>query len=142
MRIKKLLTLLLIGAASAAALTACTGDGNGGPPPTGPTAGTFAVTLSTPNADDGAIVFRVTGPGITQVTKAVASHYMHFDQSGTSLTVVMVGDLADGTLLTFRVPDVSAVSSYSATVLEVADRTNELRGSLGTYGLSVGLASS
>lgn len=139
---KKLGALIMAVAASAVGLVACSGDGNGGPPPTGPTAGTFAVTLSTPNTDDGAIVFRVTGPGVTQIANAVPSRYMHFDQVGTSLTVVIVGNLADGTLLTFRVPDVSAVSSYSATVLEVADQTNELRGSVGGYGLAVAPASS
>jgi hypothetical protein len=138
----KLCALIALGAASAIGLTACSGDGNGDLPPTGPTAGTFAVTLTTPNADDGAIVFRVTGPGITQVTSAVASYYIHYDQTGTSLTVVIVGDLEDGALLTFRVPDVSAVSSYGATALEVADRANELRGSVGSYGLNVAPASS
>jgi hypothetical protein len=139
---KQLCTLIAIGAASAVGVVACSSDGNGDLPPTGPTAGTFAVTLTTPNPDDGAIVFRVNGPGITQVTNAVASHYMHFDQAGTALTVVVVGDLADGMLLTFRVPDVSSVSSYSATVLEVADRTNRLRETVGSYGLSVAPASS
>jgi hypothetical protein len=138
---KKLFIGLLMSAVSAVGLVACGGDGNGDLSPTGPTAGTFAVTLSTPNADDGAIVFRVNGPGITQITNGNPAHYMHFDQAGSAITVVIVGDLEDGTLLTFRVPDVDAASSYGATVLEVADRTNELRGSVGTYGLSVGQVS-
>ena len=50
---------------------------------------------------------------------------------------VFVGDVASGPLLTFRVTDVDAVGAYEATLLEVADRTNELRASLADYAVEV-----
>ena len=105
--------------------------------PTGPTAGTLSVTLTTPNMDDGAILFEVTGPDIVSVTVTVPEHYTHVGQDGSTLTIVVVGNIESGLLVGIDVPDVGAVASYSATATEVADRTNELRSSLSGYELTV-----
>ena len=105
--------------------------------PAGPTAGTLSVTLTTPNMDDGAILFEVTGPDIVSVTVTVPEHYTHVGHDGSTLTMVIVGDIESGLLVGFDVPDASAVASYSATALQVADRTNELRGTLSGYDLTV-----
>jgi hypothetical protein len=127
-------TLVAIAAALTLAI-ACGDDGPGGP--TGPISGTLALNLTTPNADDAALVLRLTGPGITQVSASDPSTYLYSSQDGATLTAVIVGDLQNGSVLRFRVPDVNAVSSHSGTVLEVADEANALRGSLAGYGLSV-----
>ena len=109
--------------------------------PTGPEAGILTVTLTTPHADDGAILFRLDGPGMTDVSSVAPSLYSRFletfAESVDEVTAVFVGDVASGPLLTFRAPDASLVDSYEATLLEVADRTNSLRESLGGYGLEV-----
>jgi hypothetical protein len=116
-----------------AATVACGGsDGT-----TGPTAGTLTVTLTTPNTDDGAILLTVSGPDMTQIAVDDTSLYVRYAQDGTTVTAVLVGDLESGSLVTFHVPDVDAVSSYSATITQVADRSNVLRGSLTGYALTV-----
>lgn len=115
-----------------AATVACGSDST-----TGPTAGTLTVSLTTPNADDGAMLLTVSGPDMTQIAVEDTSLYVRYAQDGTTITVVLVGDLRAGSLVTFHVPDVDAVSSYSATITQVADRNNVLRGSLTGYALTV-----
>ncbi len=105
--------------------------------PAGPTAGTLSVTLTTPNIDDGGILFRVTGPDIVSVSVTVPEYYTHVGQNADTLTIVVVGNVASGMLVGFDVPDVGAVASYSATVTQVADRANALRADLTAYGLTV-----
>lgn len=105
--------------------------------PTGPTAGTLSVTLTTPNVDDGAILFELNGPDISAVSVTVPAHYTHVRQDGVTLTVVVVGDIESGLIVGFDVPDISAVASYTAIVTQVADRTNELRSDLAGYDLTV-----
>lgn len=117
---------------------ACGDDDDDGPSgPSGPTAGTLTLTLDTPNADDGAILFTVSGPDMTQIAAPDASLYFRFAQDGNTVTAVLVGDVEDGALLTFRVPDIDAVASYGATVVQVADRDNELRPAVGGCVLTV-----
>jgi hypothetical protein len=120
-----------------AATLACGGDGNAPTGPQGPTAGTLTVSLTTPNNDDGAILLTVSGPDMTQLASADASLYFRHAQAGTTITAVLVGDVAGGDLVTFHVPDVDAAGSYSATIQQVADRSNALRGSLTGYSLTV-----
>ena len=127
--------ITVAGLALAVAL-ACGGDG-GTTGPTGPTAGLLTLTLTTPNADDGAILLSVTGPSMTQVAASDVSLYFRSVQTGTTATAVLVGDIRGGSLLTFRVPDVDAAGSYSATIQQVADRGDALRGSLSGYSLVV-----
>jgi hypothetical protein len=117
---------------------ACGSDDDDGPTgPTGPTAGTLTVTLDTPNADDGAILFGVTGPDMTQIAASDPALYFRYAQDGSEVTAVLVGDLADGALITFRVPDIDAAASYVATIDQVADQGNELRDPLAGYTLTV-----
>ena len=118
-----------------AGLAACGGDGGTADPV--PEPGTLVVSLTTPNADDAAILLRITGPGITQVAAANAGQYMKVLLEGDDLTAVLVGDLASGALIRFHVPDVGAVASYASSVLQVANETNALRGSTGGYLLAL-----
>lgn len=115
---------------------ACGDDDSGGPVDPGPTVGTLTVTLSTPNADDGAILLEVTGPDMTQVTTANPALYFRYSEAAGQLRAVFVGNIGDGALLSFRVPDVNAVASYIPTIVELADRDNQLRDSAG-YQLTV-----
>ena len=59
------------------------------------------------------------------------------ETGATSITAVLVGDLAVGTILEFEVPDGSSASDYTATVVEVADRQNALLDDLAGYELTV-----
>ena len=103
-----------------------------------PHAGTLTVRLTTPHVDDGALTFTLSGPAINNATAANASLRLFTRGSGQSTIVgVLVGDLANGAVVTLYVPDVTAAAGYAAQVLEVADRNDALRASLAGYALSV-----
>ncbi len=55
----------------------------------------------------------------------------------TTRRIVLAGDLKTGPLVTFVVPDVSRAPLYSAIVLEVANRDNAVRSSIGAYKLTI-----
>ena len=116
---------------------ACAGDatGNGGPPGSG----TFILRLTTPHADDGAVLFELSGPAIDTVVAANASLRLFTRRANNPSTIVcaIVGPVAGGVVATLRVPASDAAAAYSARVVEVADRQNVLRGSLAGYGLVV-----
>lgn len=105
---------------------------------TGPQAvpGTLAVTLTTPNTDDGAIMFTVTGGELSNATLVDPSFQLYTHEGASSLTAVIVGDIEAGAVLEFDVPDIDALESYSAEVDQVANRANDLQALTG-YSLSV-----
>jgi hypothetical protein len=112
--------------------------GNDSSSPTPAQTRTLRVSLATPNTNDGAILFEVSGPAIGAVA-AVNGSYRLFTRPVGSTTVraVVAGPVANGTLVTVIVPDGSAANSYAATVTEVVDRQNQLRPQLSGYVLSV-----
>ena len=115
----------------------CGDDDNGSTGPPDPVPGTLTLTLGTLHLDDGALVLRLQGANITQVELATPGLYLRFLDDQTGVTAVFVGDIVSGDLLTFHVPDVNRPGSYSGTVLEAADRSNVVRGSLAEYTLAV-----
>ncbi len=122
-----LIAMLLLG-------LACSNDVAGG----GTQAGSLTLRLITPHADDGAMTFQVSGPAIESATAANGSLRLFTRREGGSTVVgAVVGALANGALITLRVPDVGAAASYTATVLEVADRQDALRTSLTGYALTL-----
>ena len=124
--------LALVAALSVSA--ACSND----PVAIVPHAGTLTLRLTTPHVDDGALTFTLSGPAINNATAANASLRLFTRGSGESTIVgVLVGDLANGAVVTLNVPDVTAAAGYTAQVLEVADRDDALRDSLTGYALAV-----
>ena len=115
---------------------ACSGDSTGGDAQPG----VLTVRLTTPRSDDGAMTFEVSGPAIDSVIVVDASLRLFTrreGEGGSTVSGVVVGALADGIVVTLRVPDVGAAAGYTARVLEVADRQNALRTSLAGYALTV-----
>jgi len=113
---------------------ACSDDSTGGAPP----AGTLIVRLTTPHADDGAMLFEVSGPSIDSASAVNGSLRLFTRRVGGSTVVgAVVGALANGAVVTLYVPDVGAAAGYTARVLEVADRQDALRTSLAGYALTV-----
>ena len=131
-----------------ALLLSCGGGDRGAtstepPPPPQPTApvavpGTLTVRLATPNADDGAIVFEITGPSpATDVAAAAQGAFVHARANGNTSRVAVFGALGAGALVRFSVPDVNAVQQYAAQVIEVSDRGSALRASVAPYQLTI-----
>jgi hypothetical protein len=124
----------LAGAGCSDAPTGGGGGGGGG----GGQAGTVILRLTTPHADDGAVLLEVTGPPIDSAIVVSPSLRLFTRRAGDSTIVgVVVGVVTDGATVTLHVPDVSAAAGYRARVLEVADRRDALRGSLTGYALTV-----
>ena len=112
---------------------ACTDE----PTNPGPGDGTLVMRLITPNADDGALSFEISGP-VDSVSASTGSLQLFTRRlDGSTLLGAVVGELGDGAIVTLHVPDVSAAALYQATVLEVADRDDALRSSLAGYALTV-----
>jgi hypothetical protein len=98
--------------------------------------GTLTLRLTTPNADDGAMTFEVSGAPIESITVVDGSLRLFTRRINVStIDGAVVGSLNNGVLVTLHVPDVTA--GYTAMVLEVADREDALRPSLDGYVLTV-----
>jgi hypothetical protein len=102
-----------------------------------PRIGRLTVRLTTPNTDDGAMTFEVTGAPIDSVVVANPSLVLFTRRNGATIVGAVAGALAGGAVVTLYVPDGGAAAGYSARVLEVADRQDLLRGSLAGYALTV-----
>lgn len=97
-----------------------------------PEPGTLSVSLTTPNTGDAGILFTVFGT-VTDVSVS-GSSYTLFSRLGSGEARVLVfGNLQTGPVVTIDVPDVGAVASYSATVLDVIGRSNDVRSSHAGY---------
>jgi len=100
--------------------------------------GTLSLTLTTPHADDGAMLFEVSGPSIDSAIAVNASLRLFTRLvNGSTVVGAVVGALANGAVVNLQVPDVGVAAEYTARVLEVADRKDALRASLAGYALTV-----
>jgi hypothetical protein len=100
------------------------------PPPPAPGPGRLAVVMTSPNADDGAILLEIRGTGIDSVRAENATWEFFSDKSSASVVrAVVAGNLASGRLVNFYVPDVSG--TYTVTIMDIATRQNMLRASTG-----------
>jgi hypothetical protein len=108
------------------------------PPPPGQPggSGTLTVSLTTPNADDAALLLELRGANIHGIALTNSAWRMYADSSGSPIRIVVAGHLAAGPVLTFQVPDVDMVASYTATLVDVSNAQNELRAKTG-YALVV-----
>ena len=128
--------LHLVGAAIVVGLTAACSDSPGPPTP-----GIVAVSLVTPDLFDGAILFALTGPGVSDVKPASSAYVAYWRVvSPTEARVIVLGDLSSGVLATFGVADVSQLDQYSAQVLEVASRGDGVRSSVIGYALKLAVS--
>ena len=100
--------------------------------------GPVQVSLSTPSADDGALVITIAGPAFTAVRPASASYEVFWRAVNQNETrVIVVGDIVDGLLFTATAPEAAAAAEFSAEVMEIANRGDALRPSMAGYSLSV-----
>lgn len=116
-------------------IAAACSDGTIAPSPS-PTE--LRLDLQTPHSDDGAVVIAVHGPDVSNMGPASPAYLAYTRSSALQETrVIVVGDLKAGPLLTLRIAPGHQLSDYSATIQQVATRTDALRGDLSGYGLTV-----
>ena len=131
-------SILTRGTALAAALlvaAGCGGSDDGGP--TGPVAGPLRVVLTSPNTDDGAVMFQVTG--VVDSVAVPAGFTLHQSVPGPNvLRVIVTGNISSGSnLLTLYVADVGKASSITTQVMQVAARATYAQRPAGAYTLTV-----
>jgi hypothetical protein len=107
---------LRVGLIGLGLLTSCSGGA------TGPNGGVLNVGISSPNGDDGAVLFTITGGPVEAVETAGLSVYSARLDSRT-LRVVIAGDLSSGTIARVRIPDRDQASNYSVSINQVARRS-------------------
>ena len=123
------------GTALVAALLALGCGGSDGP--TGPVSGTLRVVLTSPNTDDGAVMFQVTGVVDSAVVPAGLTLYQSVPGPNV-LRAIVTGDITSGSnLLTLYVSDIGKASSFSTQVLDVAARSTWAQRPAGAYTLTV-----
>jgi hypothetical protein len=120
-------SLLLAGLS---ALASCSHDISG------PTSGTLTVNLASPNSDDGAVLFTVSGGPIDSVASPGHQIYSARLDSKT-LRLIVTGDVASGTIATIYLADMRLASSYSATVNQVAARGSYAQHDAASYTLTL-----
>ncbi|MEO6068276.1 MAG: hypothetical protein ABIQ41_09900 [Gemmatimonadales bacterium] len=112
----------------------CGGGGGGG---NDPVPGLLTLTLNTPNSDDGALLFRVTGGVVDSVYATGMIQDGSYTVQPTYTRIVVAGNIVDGAVAQIKVADVGDVASYSVIMEQVAVRiTNTQRSPVG-YSISV-----
>lgn len=123
----------------AAAAVGCKDEG-GDRPPVGPGSNptSLVVTLTTPNGDDGALMFTVRGPEMLAVTSA-SSSYLVFSNLAVQgqARVIAVGDLRPGAVFTIAVTGAHEPADYTVSLEQVATRADALRSNLAGYKATV-----
>lgn len=131
-------SILTRGTALAAALlvaAGCGGSDDGGP--TGPVAGPLRVVLTSPNTDDGAVMFQVTGVVDSVVAPAGLTLYQSVPGPNV-VRAIVTGNIATGSnLLTLYVADVSKASIITTQVIQVAAEVTYAQRPVGAYSLTV-----
>lgn len=119
------------------ALSASCGSsgGNGG----GPVPGFLTLTLSTPNSNDGALLFKVTGGTIDSVVAPAGGMVQNgsYVINPSFTRVVVAGNIVDGVVALVHVPDVGLAASYSTTIEQAAARTTFAQQSLSGYSIAI-----
>jgi hypothetical protein len=102
----------------------------------GPTAGVLNVSLATPNSDDGAILFSVSGGPVDSVEVAGYPVYsVRVDRN--TLRVIVTGDLRTGIVARVRIADERQRSSYAAALEQVAARSSYGQRDPASYSLTL-----
>lgn len=101
------------------------------PAPAG--AGVITVNLVGSHPNDGAVQLTIRGPGITAVTAARPDYMVFNSPFMTGQQIAIFGPIETGALVTFRVPDVSRLATYTIEIEQVADESGALRANLDPY---------
>jgi hypothetical protein len=129
-------SILNRGAALVAILLVASGC-SGDDPASEPVAGALRVVLTSPNTDDGAVMFQVIG--VVDSVVAPAGLTLYQGQPGpNAIRAIVNGNISSGShLVTLYVADVSKASSIATQVLQVSARSTYAQRPAGAYSLTV-----
>lgn len=118
----------------AAFLTAACGGSDSN---SGPVAGTLQVSLTSPNTDDGAVMFQIGGD-VDSVTVPAGLTLYRSAPSATVVRAIVTGNITSGSdILTLHVPDIGKASSYATQVLQVSAQGTYEQRPVGGYTMQV-----
>jgi len=101
------------------------------------TSGALRVVMTSPNLDDGAVMFEVTGDVESVAAPAGLTLYQTSPGSNVIRAIVTGNIASGGNVLTLHVTDVGKASSITAQLLQVAARTTWAQRPVGAYTLQV-----
>ena len=124
-----------VAALAALVLAACGGASPTGPstptPPVLATAGVLTIELATPNANDGAVQFAVSGPAIDSIRP------IGYDGTTAALAgqaqTILTGSLTSGAVARVYVRDIARANEYRAWVVAAAARGSYQLQDVGSY---------
>jgi hypothetical protein len=99
--------------------------------------GLLTLTLNTPNADDGALLFRVVGGEVDSVVAGVMVQDGSYTIQPSFTRVVVAGNIVDGIVVRVAVPDINDAASYSVVMEQVAVRNTFAQRSTSGYSIAV-----
>jgi hypothetical protein len=101
-----------------------------------PFGGALNLNLTTPNTDDGAVLFTLSGASVDSVVPV--NDQVFFARSDPrTLQVIVTGSLQNGTIARIYVPDIRLAGRYTASVQQVAARGSYLQRDAAPYSLTV-----
>jgi len=100
-------------------------------------AGWLTIEFATPRADDGALQFGISGPGIDSVRTAAPFQGVGGTINANTAFMVVTGGLRAGVVARIHVPDVNRAAQYAATVQAVAQKDTYHLQTLAGYGVAV-----
>ena len=103
------------------------------PPPAGP--GLLTISLTTPNTNDGALFFTVSGGAFDSLTSSF--NMFTTANASNSQSAIITGSITGGAVATFWVLERDNASSYTATVQQAAVRSTYAQQSTTGYSLSI-----
>jgi hypothetical protein len=109
---------ILIPLAAIVALATCGGGNDENPTP-----GSLVVQVTSTTSADGAILLMIQGSKITNV-HASRGTIQTAVIDNTHVKVLLLGSLGSGNLIEFDVPNPGKVANYTATIEQVAARSN------------------
>lgn len=98
----------------------------------------FVVALATPHQNDGAIMITLRGPDLATVQAASAGYLVYgLAMSGEEARLIVIGDLEAGPLLSIQLGASHPPSAYSASIEQIATRSDSLRSVTAGYRVTI-----